>query len=87
MNFRRKRTKITDEEYEAIIDDITERLMDLTFVNSKKLVKKALPRKLVETSLDSCEHTFKIIRSFEFISGDLLQIIGRVRRLKLQLEG
>jgi len=76
--------KLSDEEYEAIIKEIAERVRDIVFMNAERKVKQSLPKEEVEKLLDSGNDikVISVVHRVEFVVGDLIQILGRLRRGK-----
>jgi len=74
--------KLTDEEYEAVIRELSERVKDIVFMNAERKVRDALPKEFLEELLDKKNDTESISISYMvcFAVGDIYQIIGRMRR-------
>lgn len=75
--------KITDEEYNQIIKEMSNRLVDLAYLKGEKTIGKAFPKKLLEGFLgkgDSVEVNYSV----QLLVNDLYQILGRIRRKKLK---
>ena len=79
--------RISDEEYEAIIKEMSERIKDFVFMNAERKVRQTLTKERVEELLsDDDLKDISIYYGIIFKVGDLLQIIGRFRRKKKNSE-
>ena len=73
--------QISDEEYEAIIHELAERVRDVVFMNAERNLRNALPKDRVEQLLDMPGYQpIDIEHHIEFTVDDLRQILGRCRR-------
>jgi len=74
--------RITDEEFEYLVQEIAERIKDVVYINAEEKVRKALEiirdKILVEDQDREIQFRFTVIMLF----GDLRQIIARYRRKK-----
>ena len=76
--------KITDEEYNQIIAEMTKRLRDIMYIYSDKKLRKEIPKKLAEELLEG-EGILEITYDFHFAVADLKQCLGRLRRLEKEV--
>lgn len=77
--------KITRKEYESITTEIGERLKDMMYERADKLVRAQLSKAEIEGFLDEpSTTTIQTVYEVTIMGGDLLQILGRQRRLKRQ---
>ena len=77
--------KITRKEYENITTEIAERLKDLIYDRAENLVREQLTKAEIETWLDSSvTDVIQINYEVKMVVGDLIQMLGRQRRLKPQ---
>ena len=81
-----EKLKLTPEEKEAIITEITERLKDVVYMRARERAEEILGLllKYNEESENSLKPTTPIEIDFkvQFLWGDILQIVGRLRREK-----
>lgn len=80
---KEKITSITDEEYNLIIEELVKRFQDLSFILLEKSIKKRFPKNVIEDYLKDwgIGDTVKITYGLTVIVNDLLQILGRIRRM------
>jgi len=72
--------KLTKKEKEFLIEELSEKMKDVVYMNSRRRAKE-LVDKLQEMNLEpesKLEITYKIV----FVFNDILQIVARVRRCK-----
>jgi hypothetical protein len=75
--------KITDIEYNKIIEELTERIKDLVSLNMEMRIRQECSKKRVETFLgDNPNSKVEVFYSFIFNVNDLRQILSRSRRNK-----
>ncbi len=72
----------SDSEIEEVKSVLAERLKDLIFMNVKEKVGEVI-EELKSTGLSEID-TINIKYTFELIGGDILQIVGRVRRKAIE---
>jgi hypothetical protein len=73
--------KITQDEYQDILFEISERIKDVWEINLLSKLIDALPKKYIEGVLDSDEwNELAINHDFTIVVNDLKQILGRSRR-------
>ena len=75
--------KITELEFENIVDEFYERCKDQVYINGKKVTRKCLlehgyDKKLPDYVSDVLVLNYRV----EIVAGDLLQVAGRIRRPK-----
>ena len=76
-----KRVKISNEEYELVVKELSERIKDVVFVNAEKNVRKILTKERLEQLLDlDGGSEVELNYVITFVVNDILQIIGRKRR-------
>lgn len=75
--------KITEEEYNKIIEEMGRRVKDSVFINAERKIKKEMPKKCVEKYLDDLAQT-EITYTYIILVGDLQQILGRTRRRRAE---
>jgi len=77
--------KITRREYESITAEIGERLKDMMYERADKLVRAQLSKAEIERFLDApSTNIVQTVYKVTIMVGDLLQVLGRQRRLKRQ---
>jgi len=73
--------KISNEEYELVVKELSERIKDVVFVNAEKNVRKILTKERLEQLLDlDGGSEVELNYVITFVVNDILQIIGRKRR-------
>ena len=70
----------SDEEMDRVAEELKERLLDLVYMSGKeKLVlalKEARGRELSKLAV------LEVVWKFDFIVNDIVQVLGRIRRLE-----
>ena len=72
--------KVSDEEFEIIIIEISERLKDMVYAKARELTRKELKPLKKDILRGYSGDKFKISFSIEFLAGDIQQIVARKRR-------
>ena len=73
--------ELTEEEKNAVIKELAERMKDAVYMNAEKKAEKAI-NKILKLKELSPDEPIEIKYKFTFIINDVLQILGRVRRKK-----
>lgn len=77
--------KITDEEYNQIIREITQRIRDSVCFKTEDKIKKEMPKAFVEKWLSDVKIAgTEINYNFQIVVGDIHQIFSRIRRKRLK---
>jgi len=69
---------LTEEEKQAIIVELAQRMKDLVYMNAEEKAEE-----IIDKILKSNPHPhtkFRINYTFEFMLNDIIQIVGRIRR-------
>jgi hypothetical protein len=83
------RIRLTEEEKELIIRELSERIKDLVFMSAYYHTKQAL-RKIFDQIQDrdvDPNQLFTVNFHYSFVLNDLLQIVGRHRRSRPEGKG
>lgn len=78
--------KFADEEYDQIIKEMYNRLIDLAYLKGEKTIREIFPKKFLEKFMkkgDEVEINYGVV----LLVNDLYQVLGRIRRKKLKTEG
>lgn len=70
--------QLTDEERKAIVAELAERMRDLVYMNAEKKAEEALDRILKQAPTP--DTVISVTYEVRFVFGDVLQILGRLRR-------
>jgi len=75
--------RISDEEYELVVKELSERVKDVVFMNAEKNIRKTLTKERLESFLDQDgSNKIEVHYVVMLVVNDILQIIGRKRRAK-----
>ena len=72
--------KITEEEYNQIIQELVERLRDLIYINAEAKINEIMPQSYFENLDWKKGDNLEIDYNFQIVVNDLIQILGRIRR-------
>jgi len=77
-----KELKLTQQEKEAVIDEIAERLKDVVYMRARDRAEEILELLLEDEMKEYLKPTtpIEINYKIQFLWADILQIIGRLRR-------
>jgi len=79
----KKGIRISDKEYNLIIEELISRLKDMIYGdNCKSRLKKQHPKERFEQWINENDTKTDIEYKFIICSGDLIQILNRIRRGK-----
>jgi hypothetical protein len=79
---RRDKFKITDREFEAVVQELTERVKDIVHANAERKVEEVVTklRPFVLAAPSATE--LKIHYEIQMLFGDIQQVVARLRRRK-----
>lgn len=72
--------KLTDEEFEALVPIIAERMKNVVFMNAKQRAREAIEAIKLEWESAESEDSFRIEYKMKLKINDLLEIVGGIRR-------
>jgi hypothetical protein len=78
------KSRITDEEFEALVTELSERHRGLVFMNGRSMVRKGLDLIRYEILTRSSDSTIDFTYTIHMVYGDLQEIVGRLRLKKLE---
>ncbi len=71
--------KLTDEEYEGIIQELANRWKNLAYINAESTLKQEIPKSTLEMFLAK-EGVTELTFSLRLLVTDLREILGGIRR-------
>ena len=71
--------KITQEEYEDIIKNMTEFILDTLTISIPIQIKRSFSKRRMEEILTS-DDSFEITETVQYGAGDLKAMLGKIRR-------
>ncbi len=72
-------SELSQDEYEFVIDEIAERIKDMIYMNIREKIKNKFDLHFKNLNFNGVD-SLVIDYEFEFIFGDIQQIVGRIRR-------
>ena len=76
----REKLQLTEEEKEALIEELAERMKDIVYMNARQRAEEAI-NQLLNMNVDPSESVW-IYYKFQFSINEIMGIIGRLRRHK-----
>ena len=80
MSEKRKKAPLTQLEMEFLVKEFTARLKDTLYMNAEHKVREALMGILPQIWETPDATEFSISFKVEMVHGDIIQVIGRLRR-------
>jgi len=72
--------KVTEAEMEKLIQELSERMKDVVYMEAENKIKEMLEELLPKLSTKITDDDIRLTFNVDLISGDIIQILGRERR-------